>query len=205
MPKLHSLEERIVKNVKWANEPVLPNSNFNKNPYQQVSEPVYNFDVGPNDKILVQVDLGGAILTLTIFSLIIVDNDKKTYQYDLFDDYLNLSIQELNRALIPGASEESVSFYIRDRITNKVLQVASSTMCSSSYVTQEEIKANYLDLVIRRATYLLGEYIQMSIFNANLSLLSAYLDMIDTNTGSGQSGKEINPANSDMNDVEFLD
>jgi hypothetical protein len=45
----------------------------------------------------------------------------------------------------------------------------------------------------------------MSIFNANLSLLSAYLDMIDTNTGSGQSGKEINPANSDMNDVEFLD
>lgn len=206
MPALNSLERRIIEDVQWANEPQPQRNSLNKNPYAQISSPTYNFTVGSNDKILIQVELGGALVTLTVFKIIIVDNEKKTYQYDIFEDYVNLSVPILNRSSTLGTAEDSVSFYIRDRITDKVLQVATSKMCSENYVINDR-KANYLDLLTQRATSLLGGYLRMSLFNSHLELLNAYLDMLDADKnyvskdGSADHFSEI----STNNDIEFLD
>ena len=209
MPALYSLENSIIEDVRWANEPAPPFSSFNKNPYTQISEPNLNFKVDSNDKILLQLELGGALLTLTIFKLIIVDSDKKTYQYDIYDDYLNLPIQELNRAPRLGLDEEPISFYIRDRISDKVIQVATSKQCSSTYSINDS-RANYLDLFTQRATSLLRGYLSMSLFNGHLELLSAYLDMLgveakDSPVKAIKDTPVVNQPVSDMNDVEFLD
>ena len=211
-PLIEILEKNILSdviNVYKKSE----DGNFNTNPFDQSFEPELDFNVGKEDKILVQCKLSdNNLITLTYFKLIIIDKDKNTFNYDLLDDFLNVKKDEIRIDEITGTDlfkTDVITFYLRDKLSDKIILFSSSSFYTE-YFGSNSKHANVLILLWSRAVNNILIYINFRSFNRNLAILESYIDFIGVSINPNQTGSktdasnEVNFLNSSSSDVEFI-
>ena len=201
-PLIKQVEEGILSDVSKVYKKS-EDGNFNSNPFQQSFQPELNFNVGQGDKILVQCKLSNnELITLTYFKLIIIDKNKNTFNYDLLDDFLNVGKDEIRIDEIKASDKQTdqITFYLRDKLSDKILLFSSSSYFTESYGSREKY-ANILNLLWSRAVNNILIYLNFRSFNNNLALLESCIDFI----GISSTSQNSNAKSGSSNDVEFLD
>ena len=201
-PLIKQVEEGILSDVSKVYKKS-EDGNFNSNPFRQSFQPELNFNVGQGDKILVQCKLSNnELITLTYFKLIIIDKNKNTFKYDLLDDFLNVGKDEIRIDEIKASDKQTdqITFYLRDKLSDKILLFSSSSYFTESYGSREKY-ANILNLLWSRAVNNILIYLNFRSFNNNLALLESCIDFI----GISSTSQNSNAKSGSSNDVEFLD
>jgi hypothetical protein len=177
--------------------------NFNSNPFEQNFTPELDFEVGKEDKILVQCKLNEKeLITLTYFQLIIVDKDKNVFNYDLIDDFLNVKKDEIRTDEIKAGNRltDKITFYLRDELSDKILLFSSSSYYTESFGSNEKY-ANILNLLWSRAVNNILIYLNFNNFNNNLLLLKTCLDFMGIESHVDNTAE----VKKDTIDLEFID
>ena len=201
-PLIKQVEEGILRDVSKVYKKS-EDGNFNSNPFNQGFVPELNFDVGKDDKILVQCKLDDIeLITLTYFKLIIIDKNKNTFNYDLLEDFLNVEKEEIRIDEINAGNKQTdqITFYLRDKLSDKILLFSSSSYFTESYGSREK-HANILNLLWSRAINNILIYLNFKSFNSNLSILESFIDFV----GVSNSKHQTSHKSSNANEVEFLD
>jgi tetratricopeptide (TPR) repeat protein len=181
--------------------------NFNTNPFFQNFPPELNFNVGEEDKILVQCKLNNnELITLTYFKLIIIDKNKKTFIYDLVDDFINVEKGEIRTEEVNAGEKkvDQITFFLKDKISDKVLLFSSSSYFTPHFGTREK-HANVLSLLWIRAINNILIYLDFKSFNDNLFLLQNCIDFIGISSSNNSKSTEVQILDNLSSDVEFID
>lgn len=200
-PVIKHVEEEILKDVSSVYKKI-DDGIFNSNPFQQGFKPEIEFKVDPGDKILVQCKLNNnEFITLTYFKLIIIDKNKNTFIYDLIENFLSVEKNEIRLDDLRGSSRltDKITFYLRDKISNKILLFSSSENYSEGYIVRDKY-ANILNLLWSRALNNIILYLEFKKFNNDLNMLNACIDFIFLNAEQ----KSYNLKYADSHEVEFL-
>ena len=210
-PIIKQTEENILIDLKKLFKKS-ENDNFNSSPFKQNFKLELDFNVGLDDKILVQCKLSnGDLITLTYFKLIIIDKDKNVFSYDLLDDFLNVEKDDVrieNKEFSRERYYDKITFYLRDKLSEKIFLFSSSNEFSLNYGNGEKF-ANILNLLWSRALNNILIYSNFVSFNNSLSLLDICIDFIGLVDNSSKyksdSADDIDFLDSSSEDIEFID
>lgn len=191
---------------------------FSEKPFNQTIAPKLNFNVGADDKILVQTQLvTGEYLTLTYFKFLIIQGNDNVITLDLLEDFSHiendileektlevdiskiqdiaskiLNVLEDKKVSIDKALSSQIKFLLRDNRNGKILTINDSKEYSTEFGSKKML-ANMYNLLMSRTLYNIKFLFVLKMFNLSSiqleSLLNFYLDI---------------KANYNDNDVEFL-
>ena len=171
---------------------------------RRFGDPVLKIDVGQKDRILYQVELEepkGAFITLTYFKIIIIDENRRVYTYDIIDDsYRSFNDKITQNFLGTSQTLKRLIYYIRDKISDRVYFVAGERMRlkvdNEGAVPTERELFDWADSLITI-------YKKMMLTDIDFQALKLYLDFLDS--GDRIISKAEPDNNSEVDAIEFLD
>lgn len=176
--------------------------NFLAKPFDQTLPPELNFNLGSNDKILVQVKLDtGEFLTLSYFKFLIIQDKNSVLTYDLLEDFTNIENDILEKKEFSidtnqlekvidnflnkerdrniGTSEK-IKFFLRDTQTGKILTINDCSQYSTQFGSRQGF-ANLFNLLMARTLYNIKYLLMLKMFNISSiqleNILNFYLDI----------------------------
>lgn len=200
-PYLEQIEDRIISDYRnlLAQK---QEGNFLANPFEQTLTPELNFNLGSDDKILVQVKLDtGEFLTLSYFKFLIIPDKNSVITYDLLEDFTNIEndildkkeftidTTQLEKAIDNflykererniGTSEK-IKFFLRDTKTGKILTINDSSQYTTRFGSRDGF-ANLFNLLMGRTHYNIQYLLMLKMFNVSSiqleNILNFYLDI----------------------------
>ena len=181
---------------------------FNSKPFERPFKIDLDFDVGKNDKIILQLKLdSGEYLILTYFKFMIMHDKRNIITYDLYEDFSLIEQEFIKRKQVEfenyegknirKSQTEEITFLLRDIKSGSIISLDKCSSYSAFYGSGNKM-TNLLTLFFERAKYINSIITSLKMIEQNTTHINLLMDYFNDT-------KQENPIHSPNDEIEFID